>query len=90
MSRIQSIDKSLTNIEKYDCDKAYSLATFHASVNNDITFEKLKNNKAVKQITKMNYYNIQPKDVSIKLLKKERRKFKNYEFNEFNDEYNNY
>ena len=90
MSRIQSIDKSLTHIEKYDYDKEYSLATFHASVNNDITFEKLKNNKAVKQITKMNNYNIQPKDVSIKLLKKERRKFKNYEFNEFNDEYNNY
>ena len=86
----RSEDKSLTNIEKYDYDKAYSLATFHASVNNDISFEKLKNNKAVKQITKMNNYNIQPKDVSIKLLKKERRKYKNYELNEFNDEYNNY
>ena len=81
---------TLTNIEKYDYDRAYSLATFHASVNNDISFEKLKNNKAVKQITKMNDYNIQPKDVSIKLLKKERRKFKNYELNEFNDDYNNY
>ena len=64
--------------------------TFHSSVNNDKSFEKLQNNKAVKQITKMNYYNIQPKDVSIKLLKKERRKFKNYEFNEFIDDYNNY
>ena len=81
---------TLTNTEKYDYDRAYSLATFHASVNNDISFEKLKNNKAVKKITKMNDYNIQPKDVSIKLLKKERRKFKNYELNEFNDDYNNY
>ena len=90
INKIKSIDKNSTSIEKFDNDKVYSLMTFHSSVNNDKSFEKLQNNKAVKQITKMNYYNIQPKDVSIKLLKKERRKFKNYEFNEFIDDYNNY
>ena len=90
INKIKSIDKNSTSIEKFDNDKVYSLMTFHSSVNNDKSFEKLQNNKVVKQITKMNYYNIQPKDVSIKLLKKERRKFKNYEFNEFIDDYNNY
>ena len=83
-------EKSTTNIELYDYDKTYSLATFHSSVNNNIiiNFGKLSNNKAIKENIKKSYI-YQPNDVNIKTLKKARRQFNRFEMNEFRDN-NNY
>ena len=88
-SSFKKNEKSLTNIEIFDYDKAYSLITFHSSVNNALinNLGNLENNKAVKNNLKLKHF-VQPKEKSVKYLKKARRKFKNFEINGFND--NNY
>ena len=86
----KSKEKSMTNIEIFDHDKAYSLVTFHSSVNNAKAnnFAKLENNRAVKKGIVMKYL-VQPKEVNVKSLKKSRRKFNNFDYNGLDDD-NNY
>ena len=86
----KSKEKSGTNIEMFDYDKAYSLVTFHSSVNNTIfnNFGKLNNNKEVKKKLNKKHL-IQPEEVTVKSLKRSRRQFNNYEINAFIDN-NNY
>ena len=86
----KSKDKSMTNIEIFDHDKAYSLVTFHSSVNDAKAnnFAKLENNRAVKKGIVMKYL-VQPKEVNVKSLKKSRRKFNNFDYNGLDDD-NNY
>ena len=76
-----------TNIEIFDYDKAYSYNTFHSSVNRIEKFEKLDNNKVVNKRFNKKYLN-PPKDINLKIIKKERRKFNNFEINEFIDNSN--
>ena len=80
-------EKSETTMEIYDYDRAYSLVTFHSSVNNTPNYGKLSNNKAIKNNLKMKYL-IKPAEINPKILKNESRKFKNYEINGFNDNCN--
>ena len=80
-------EKSVTTMEIFDYDKAYSLVTFHSSVNTAHNYAKLENNKEVKNKLKMKYL-IPPKEVNPKTLKYVRRKFDNYEINGFSDNYN--
>ena len=89
-SSIKKSEKSITNIEIFDYDKAYSLVTFHSSVNNSKinNFGVLENNKAVKNNLKLKHF-VQPKNIDAKSLKKARRKFNNFEINGFSDS-NNY
>ena len=63
---------------------------FHSSVNFNLinNFDKLDNNKAIKNRFKKKYL-IQPQDMDVKFLKKARRQFKTFENNEFKD-YTNY
>ena len=88
-SSFKKNEKSLTNIEIFDYDKAYSLITFHSSVNNALinNLGNLENNKAVKNNLKLKHF-VLPKEKSVKYLKKARRKFKNFEIIGFSD--NNY
>ena len=88
--RNKSSKKSETNIELFDYEKSYSLATFHSSVNNNLinNFGRLNNNKVINDKIKMRRI-IQPKDVNVKTLKKARRQFNYFDMNEFRDN-NNY
>ena len=51
-------------------------------------FSKLENNRAINNKIKMKYM-CQPKEIDIKILKKERNKFSNFDFND-SDEISNY
>ena len=63
---------------------------FHSSVNYNVmnNFSKLENNRAINNKIKMKYM-YQPKEIDIKILKKERNKFSNFDFND-SDEFSNY
>ena len=82
------ISKNGTEMEIFDYYQSYALVSFHSSVNKNINLDRLDNNKVVKNNFKKRNF-IQPKEVSVKILKKKRRQFNDYENNEFID-YNNY
>ena len=61
---------------------------FHSSVNFQYNYDKLDNNKAVKNNLK-NMNIVEPKDINVKYLKKVRRQFNDIEIND-SDEFDNY
>ena len=78
----EEIKKTNTKELIYDYEKT----DFHSSVNFQMAsaFDKLNNNKAIKNnIKKLNI--VQPENINIKLLKKARRQFNNYEIIESYD-----
>ena len=61
---------------------------FHSSVNMQYNFDKLDNNKAVKNnLKQLNI--VEPNDINVKYLKKVRRQFNNAEIND-SDDFDNY
>ena len=78
----EEIKKTNTKELIYDYEKT----DFHSSVNFQMAsaFDKLNNNKAIKNnIKKLNI--VQPENINVKLLKKARRQFNNYEISESDD-----